>query len=63
MIQFCTVNLVAGGLKILIVRRFRNMMLISYLDGISATVFMVSPELDNFDGPDAQVYGAVIDTE
>ena len=29
--------------------------------GISAVVFMVSCELDNFDGPDAQVYGAVID--
>ena len=26
-------------------------------------VFMVSWELDNFDGPDAQVYGAVIDAE
>ena len=31
--------------------------------GISAAVFMVSCELDNFDGPDAQVYGAVIDAE
>lgn len=31
--------------------------------GISAVFFMVSCELDNFDGPDAQVYGAVIDAE
>ncbi len=31
--------------------------------GSSSAVFMVSCELDNFDGPDAQVYGAVIDAE
>lgn len=31
--------------------------------GISAACMMVSCELDNFDGPDAQVYGAVIDAE
>lgn len=31
--------------------------------GISAACIMVSCELDNFDGPDAQVYGAVVDAE
>lgn len=33
------------------------------LAGISAACMMVSCELDNFDGPDAQVYGAIIDAE
>ena len=31
--------------------------------GISAACVMTGCELDNFDGPDAQVYGAVIDAE
>lgn len=31
--------------------------------GIGAALIMGSCELDNFDGPDAQVYGAVIDAE
>lgn len=31
--------------------------------GISAACILASCELDNFDGPDAQVYGAVIDAE